>query len=169
MGANIGYSRMYNVGTSEQISTAKNYQMWLNHNWYWVSLKYPNWDLFPHPLSKIMPQEKGDNYQPMTLFCKYSKVALGRPLVKRYPSCSTVEIFVNAIFLLLIYLQNQIILVAEYLLRRINFGGKFLARINASALSLWKYTFIDGTPTGIPTAFPRDRVISITGNSSRQQ
>ena len=47
MGVNIRYSCMYNVGTDEKSSRVKNYQMGLNHNWYWVSPKYPNWGLFP--------------------------------------------------------------------------------------------------------------------------
>ena len=51
MDVNIRYSHMYNVVTYEQIPRAKNYQMRLNHNWYWVYLKHLNWDLFPQKKS----------------------------------------------------------------------------------------------------------------------
>ena len=47
MGAKIIYFRMYNIGTDEQSSRTKNYELGLNHNWDWVFQKYPNWDLFP--------------------------------------------------------------------------------------------------------------------------
>ena len=47
MGDNIRYSRMYNVGTDEKSSSPKNYLMGLNHNWYWVFLKYFNWGISP--------------------------------------------------------------------------------------------------------------------------
>ena len=54
MYVNIRYYCIYNVGTDEKISSDKNYQMGLNQNWDSVFPKYPNWDIFPYSLSKIM-------------------------------------------------------------------------------------------------------------------
>ena len=105
----------------------------------------------------------------MILLRKYSKIALGRTLVERSPRFAAIAIFNNTIFLLLISSQNQIALIAQYLPQGVNFGGNILARINAPELSLLTDTFIDGTPTGRPTNFPSDRVISIIGNSSLQK
>ena len=93
MYVNIRYSSIYNVGTNKQSSRAKDYQMGIYNNWDWVSPKYTNWDILTHTPSKIMFQENVDNYQPITLFHKYSKVSLGRPLVKRSPICLSIPVF----------------------------------------------------------------------------
>ena len=44
---------MYNLGIDKTSSRAKKYQMGLNHNWDWVSPKYPNSDLFPQWFANI--------------------------------------------------------------------------------------------------------------------
>ena len=54
MAVNVRYYRMYNVGNNKKSSRAKKYQIGLNHNSDWVSLKYPNWDQLPHSISNIM-------------------------------------------------------------------------------------------------------------------
>ncbi len=55
-------------------------------------------------------QEEIQCYQPMRFFRRYSNWTLGRALVKRSPSCSTVSIFTNLIFNFLISSLNQIVL-----------------------------------------------------------
>ena len=69
MDVNIRYSRMYNIVTDKKISKAKIYQMRLNHNWNWGSLKYTNCYLFPHFRTMVFDKKWIRSYLSRSLFC----------------------------------------------------------------------------------------------------
>jgi hypothetical protein len=84
------------------------------------------------------------------------------------PNCSTVSIFSSWIQRLWISSQNQIVLMAYYLLCGVNCGGKVSANTKAPLLSSLTKSFIVVSPIGSFTELVTDSTISMIGNRSLQ-
>ena len=116
------------------------------------------------------PSQAMISHQPINNFITNSKVVWAGILVKIYPNWRRVSIAITWIFLAIMFSPNHTVLIAECLLRGVNWGGRVVASIKAPELSSWIVTCIVGlSGLGIPTASTISVTRSMIGKSSLQQ